>query len=679
MEELLDQLLVTLANNEQITLLLGSGVTTPSIPRLAGVVALADQYAASRSDDGALASALHQARDAVGGETARPNDVYAAYQRVFQEWVSGDEFDVVAQQAVLEAYRPPDPFASPLAAHGVWQRVDHSLGERLEMDVESWAVPVGLRALGAILARLGKQFGNHVLTSNVDPLIEVAVRSGQGRAVSVPALGSWPTDADVPAEGAIRVLHLHGFWRPVEPAARSSLAAPGSGDPRRIPALADLVTGDAACVVGCGDHDGSIRAMLDRVATSRPIRVLWAEHRGLPSGERNTRRGGGLYTVRQFLGIDASELFRTLAHRLGVPWQERAAGPRQRHRQYAWERSLVSVLETRPPSDVGGLLRRVEQRFGWRFVSAGHLEEPELVFWPVRVRRRASLINMVQALVAGALAARGAQVVVSLDDFGVLEPEVTARFRQDIARWIRRTAPAAVAEYVSLVDELDSLADVNEPAEYLLRPTDPWQVAKEFYGKQNSSVYSKLAAVKAIPNIALHDLEDHAVTIVRALMSNNANRLLTPLTIWSHLHRILLMRPASAVVTLGGRDEQLFWQQWHETFGANVSQLYNPHIKNLSNRSGLLQWTSELDAREQIHVCRELPGWDDESSLIPWLVDNAFLLPAYLADEPPLKVDGQPVESWPSFLAAADADPGLWDVLVHRVSDLYLDDDVPAE
>src|SRR3954454_7491767 len=82
---LLDRLAAGLRGVDQITLLLGSGVTATVIPRVQGVLEAADSVAAGGSDDGDLDRVLEQARAGRVGPSAI--DVYRAYRRVFTDWV----------------------------------------------------------------------------------------------------------------------------------------------------------------------------------------------------------------------------------------------------------------------------------------------------------------------------------------------------------------------------------------------------------------------------------------------------------------------------------------------------------------------------------------------------------------------------------------------------------------
>lgn len=109
--------------------------------------------------------------------------------------------------------------------------------------------------------------------------------------------------------------------------------------------------------------------------------------------------------------------------------------------------------------------------------------------------------------------------------------------------------------------------------EALLRPIDPWRVARRFYGRQES-LYTALAAVKAVPQLALYELAGKAEQIVQDLQRHYADRMLTPTTIFAYLHDLLYKNQTTSLITLGGWDEGLFWEQWRQLYGMGVSQLY---------------------------------------------------------------------------------------------------------
>lgn len=681
-EALVDELVRGIRNGEQVTLLVGSGVTAPAVPLLSQILDLAQRYAAGVGDEGDLARALAQARQEVG-PAARTAELYVAYRRVFADWVSHGEFDVVAQQAVLAAYRPPDLFASPLATHGIWQRVTLRLGERVENSLQWWELPPGVQAIGRLLARRPDEFGNRVLTTNFDPLVEVAIRTGEGRAVSVPVDQRGRSAPPLGAEGAVRVFHLHGFWRPtVQTKAAPHLlhaSAPlAQAPPDAVRAIADLVTGDLVCVVGYGGRDDLVTAGLRAVGEIRRVRVVWALHdpEGSATAEERERLTGKIGPSAAFFhDVDSNRFFTRLAARLDVPAVIRGIDRRRRTRHPVWERELFSHPGNIPPAEILPLLRQLDRRFGWGVDWSNEPQAPNLLFWPIRVRQQPSLIHAVQAVAAGALTARGVRLVVCLDDFGLGHPEeYNERLKADLRRWIRRTDPHAKPEFVLLQHFIDNprLREVATDPGSLLRPTDPWGVARILYGEHNPSLYTVLAALRVVPNVALRDLEDHAPAIVQALLSKDANRLLTPLTVWSCLHHLLRAESTPSVMTLGGRDEGFFWELWREVFGFGINQLYNPHIKSLTNESRMVRWSATQELRDHLARAHELPGWDADGGYIRWLVQNALLLPTYLASEDPPEFGGHRLDSWPSFAAALEEGGQVLDLLADRVSDFYL-------
>ncbi|HEU4423399.1 MAG TPA: hypothetical protein VFR67_12785 [Pilimelia sp.] len=689
--DLIERLVHAVRRGEHITLIVGSGVTAPAVPTVSDMLALADDYAAGRDDKGDLTRALEQARATLDDPVA----LYVAYRRAFANWVSGTEFDVVAQEAVLQAYQPVDRTRSALATHGVWQRVDARLGERVEADLASWQLPPGMAALGRLLARRPAQFGNRLLTTNFDPLAEIAIRRAGGRATpltltekgAAPPLG---LNGD-----AVRVFHLNGYWRPVRPADRRlllhdpeklsphpPLAVPRSDEPHRwalATGIARLLRGDTICVVGYGGYDDVIYDALRQVG--HRVTVVWALDRPDEAAARRQadRLREALGPGREPVvcpGVDSNEFFPELADRLGVPAQPRAAYSERRHRHHDWERALISEPSTEPPLGAMQLIGQLDRRFGWEFSPAADVQTPSLLFWPVRLRDTSSLIHTAQALVAAALSARGVEPIVCLDDLGLAGRErLTANFARDVRRWFARISGATAPTIVSLqdyVDGVDVFTGAPDPA-LMLRPTRPWAVARELFGERNPSLYSILVATKILPNIPVEQLPEESGTVMQALLSKKANRLLTPLTVWSYLNRLLVERPSASVLTLGGYDERPFWELWRDVFDYGVNQLYNPQAESLTNESLMLRWQNARELADHLRQARSMPDWDGERRYLHWLVQNALLLPVYLTGGPVPTLGPYRLDSWAAALAAVRDDPAHLDTIAQRVSELYLD------
>src|SRR6266571_3308393 len=196
-QSLVHRLANTVRRGRRVALVLGSGVTTTVVPGVPRMLDLADEFAAQIHKNPDLSSALANARAA---NPDRPAETYAAYRRIFTALVSPEEFDIVVQRAVLEAHRPPG------SADPTWERIGFQRGMQLEGNLESWRLPDGVAALGAILARLPAGFGHRVLTTNFDPLIEIAVRRAGGRAHSVSLVRDGSLSALVAEEGAVSVI-----------------------------------------------------------------------------------------------------------------------------------------------------------------------------------------------------------------------------------------------------------------------------------------------------------------------------------------------------------------------------------------------------------------------------------------------------------------------------------------
>jgi hypothetical protein len=663
--ELIERLAESEGNGERVTLVVGSGLGDPAAPRAADVIALADRFAHGRNDDGDLQEALRQARSGRAEET--PAALFGEYRRVLADWLSADEFDAIAQQSVLQRYRPQDVLSTALGHHGFWQPITLRLGQEIENDMYSWQLSRSVRALGALLTRRADLFGSRVLTTNIDPALEIAIRRAGGKAASVVANGTAGPLAS-PGDRMIAVHHLHGFWRPLLAAAPGRLTEDiDAAAARRIGrAAAPLLSGDLVCVLGSGDRTGTIRAAIEE-SGKRPT-VIWVSHGAdVPAPDVPAR-----VRLRHLHPVDNARVLPDLAHRFAVAVPSR---PTQtaKVRHPAWERIFVSQPDSEPPARVPALLRELERRFAWR-VDWGEGEPdgdaPLLVYWPVRLRRRTSVIHMVQAFAAGALAARGARVVVSLDDMSVADStSIRGPFVAELRRWITTIAPDAEPRFTSLLEYVEEAAK-SPPSEAMLRPIDPWSVARDFYGRA-MSLYTALAAVKALPHLAPFELDASAAKIVQDLQRHNSSRVLTPMTMWAYLHSLLLDNPSSSLITLGGRDEGLFWEQWRQIYGLGINQLYNPRIKSLTHESGMVRWDAADDLARQLHALCELPSYDDEGRYLHWLFQNAVLLPAYLTGRSVPRVEGHVIDSWAAFAAALSDGLPVLEMLVEWAHDLY--------
>jgi len=92
------------------------------------------------------------------------------------------------------------------------EEFDSGYCERAERDLDGWYIPTAVSRFAEVLVRESNSTPACVITTNFDPLIQVAVRRAGGVAVTkVLDVDGKIEDLDVP-EGVV-VTHLHGFWR----------------------------------------------------------------------------------------------------------------------------------------------------------------------------------------------------------------------------------------------------------------------------------------------------------------------------------------------------------------------------------------------------------------------------------------------------------------------------------
>lgn len=667
---LVNRLATAVQRGRRVAFVLGSGVTAEAVPGVARMVDLADQFVSERIENPDLAAALAQVRAAYADD---PVDMYVAYKRTFTEWVSPVEFDIVVQYAVLQAHRPT------ANTPGRWERIGFQRGAQLEADLDSWQIPAGVQALGNLLANRPASFGHRVLTTNFDPLIEIAIRRAGGEARSLSLKRDGSIDSLVADEHAVNVVHLHGYWRPTnETDDRSMLHDPEqlrADRPTLARELADMLRDDTICVIGYSGWEDAFTTALSGLTTSRDVDVLWAVH------EAAGRPPGPALTV--YHAVDSNRLFPQLEHALrDRPATGQTARPATGSRvatppsgtsgHRIRQAELERLLGARALADE--LLRQLDREFGWRLEGGTPTAPPSVLYWPVQLRQP-TLIHAVQALVAAALSARGMTVLLCFDDLSAeVHPEELRRvMTADVQRWFRLVEGAKPP----IVESLESFCEPGRVAERLLnpamlvRPTHPWAVERDYY--RYGTLYDLAKTVKAVPDTDADEADP--VVVKTGLTTTRAERLWSPLAIWAYLHYLLLETPVDRVVTLGGDDERTMWRLWHDVFADPVRHLYNPRIVNLRQDAGMLRCTSFQEIMEYLEHSVELPTWRLPGHYLHWIVQNGLLLSQYLRNRPSLSVGGEVLDSWPAVVRALevpDERPRVIQAIAREVSALFL-------
>lgn len=640
-QSLVNRIVTTIRKGRDVTLVLGSGLTARVVPGVDRMIDLADEFVGQTLQNSDLQAALAGLR-----ATRRDAALYTAYRRAFTEWLSPVEFDIVVQRATLEAYRP-----ARATAPG-WERVGYHRGVQLEDDREAWSLPPGVVAIGELLAGLPDRFQRRVITTNFDPLLEIAVRRAGGTARSLTLRRDGTFAGPIgPADG-IDVLHLHGYWRPTsESDERALLHDPEplrADDPVIVGALTEALRGDTICVAGYppGRNDALTRAVQEQAD------VLWARH----DDDASPAGAALIYT-----GVDVDRLFpavrRGLATLPPTPPVAPATAPAVTgaapagtalHRVHL--PTLESVLGARPSAVE--LLRQLDYEFRWRRFDDTPDTPLDLVFWPVRLRQP-TLIYAVQATVAAALSARGVRVVLCFDDLAGDQHTRSwrARFTDEVERWFALVEGARHPEVDSLMSFCSPgrVAERLQDPELLRRPTHPWAVQVEYY-RGDRMILDVARAAKAFPGVV--DLEIDDAMVGAQIRTTRAERLMSTPAIWAYLQYLLRDTRPEAVMTLGGEDESVMWDQWHDTFPEAVGHLFHPVMANVRQDARMLGARSFREVEDHLRKAMRLESWDREDHYLHWIVQHAVVLHRYLRNRPPLSYDGRPLDSWETIRAA---------------------------
>lgn len=222
----------------------------------------------------------------------------------------------------------------------------------LDENVEGWNLPPAVQALGQLAAKHPDQFGKIVLTSNFDPLIEVAIRAQGGSAWRT----SLSTDGSLfqsKARGC-HVVHIHGYWYGGDTLHTSQQLL--KSRPTLANDLLKLLEGSVVVVLAYGGWPDIFTSAIAGLVANESLmpEVLWAfyDAEPNPSSYLQSMLGPGLIRnrVTLYAGIDAHTFLPELANLWdgGAP---RALGDDQS------ESPPTSILSREQPSRRSRLFR----------------------------------------------------------------------------------------------------------------------------------------------------------------------------------------------------------------------------------------------------------------------------------------------------------------------------------
>lgn len=320
-DRLVDQLIYRIGplSEKKISFIVGSGLTRPLIPDV-------DDYIR------AMRASLEEDKTRIGGRGKVLTDFDKAldhhlpsvkYQQAasFIQGSRGQEWlNEIIRIGVLRA-------CESSACRGLAREQERRLvaNEAALEDLENssdWKLSNGVEAFGHILARISDaDKSGPVITTNFDPLIEIAVRRAGGEC-AVQWMDS--VDGRILASGrhaAIDVIHVHGYWRIGETLhTQSQLSRTRS---KLSTSLEDRLRGNYVVVVAYGGwrdvFTKCLTGFLNR-GNCMDMALSWGWHDELD--QKDFRAGirsqlARLSCVTHYAGIDTNVLFPNVLH--GLP------------------------------------------------------------------------------------------------------------------------------------------------------------------------------------------------------------------------------------------------------------------------------------------------------------------------------------------------------------------------
>jgi GGDEF domain-containing protein len=235
----------------------------------------------------------------------------------FESCVAGKSNPYQAAFAFLLHHRGPNAVAKVVRAGVLKAYAQPKLPigltyEDAEKDIHGWSLTPALESLGLLVASCPEKFGRCLLTTNFDPLGEIAIRRAGGIASSVcvdsdGGLGQREGDG-------CQVVHLHGHWLYGDTLHTSAqLTWPR---PRLAAALRELLKETTLVVMAYGGWDDVFsQALVDVLAEARSgVELLWTFRGEYLAKEQAAnprlfeRLSSGLSTGRALLytGVDAN-------------------------------------------------------------------------------------------------------------------------------------------------------------------------------------------------------------------------------------------------------------------------------------------------------------------------------------------------------------------------------------
>jgi len=236
---------------------------------------------------------------------------------------------------------------------------DESQLGKLENEISGWHLSAGVKALGEICHQQKNGFGQTVLTTNFDPLLEIAVKRAGGEVFT----SMTHSDGNISQTigSGVHVVHLHGYWR-----GSDTLHTPAqltNPRPKLKNSLAALIKNSLVVVLAYGGWDDVItESISSAVADDASFpEVIWTFYSSSAQDieARNTsiieklRPGISRGRVTLYNGINCHELLPVLVDTLNPKEKAQSIDEGQRDITTTVlteeQEALVSIADNRAP------------------------------------------------------------------------------------------------------------------------------------------------------------------------------------------------------------------------------------------------------------------------------------------------------------------------------------------
>ncbi|PWJ91341.1 NB-ARC domain-containing protein [Mesorhizobium loti] len=297
-----------LASRQPVTMVLGSAISAPTSSGAPGVFSaetivdfIEREYFPGRHDE---------FREHI---KSKANDYIGAFDFLIPRR-GQNAANAVVRAAVWNSRLP----SQMLESGSSYQPDEHTEDQAFlsfEADWDSWYLTPALSAIGSLASVFPETYGQTVLTTNFDPLIEIAIRRNRGRCFR----NVFHRDGNIgqaSGEGT-NIVHLHGHWWGSD--TLNTHIQLTQDRPRLKTSLNSLIRKDVILVCGYGGWDDVLNSALADIVNDDNAypEILWALHGSDPSMVEDKLKplvDRGRVTV--YAGVDCNNLFPDVLSRL---------------------------------------------------------------------------------------------------------------------------------------------------------------------------------------------------------------------------------------------------------------------------------------------------------------------------------------------------------------------------